>query len=535
MTLRLQDYAARSAAVDPSAIAIVLEDQRLSYGELVSQSRRLARLLLRAGVGPGDRVLLMMPKSPEAIVGMHAILEAGAAYVPVDLASPGPRAARVAAAAEPRAVLAAAQAAKLLDELVEQGALRGVRIVSLDDGWPGGERVVADYGPADWARASDDPIEGAGDPDRLAHILFTSGSTGTPKGVQITHAMVGAFVDWAVQHFATAPGERISAHPPLHFDLSTFDIYATLKARAELHLVPARANLLPAELAGFIRGGELHQWFSVPSTLAFLSGSGALEAGLPSLKRVLFCGEAMPAPVLAEWMRRVPQARYTNLYGPTETTIASSYYDVPPAALDELQPVPIGLPCPGEELIVLDQDLEELEPGRMGELGIAGHGLSPGYWRDDERTAAAFVTRASDGKRIYRTGDLGSTDDRGLFYCAGRTDSQIKHRGYRIELGEIEVALNALDALRECAVVVIDAPGFEANAICCAYAPAGAAVEPPALRAALRRTLPSYMLPTRWLAYGQLPRNANGKLDRPALREQFAADAAERRTDASQL
>lgn len=234
-------------------------------------------------------------------------------------------------------------------------------------------------------------------------------------------------------------------------------------------------------------------------------------------------------------MRRVPQARYTNLYGPTETTIASSYYDVPPAALDELQPVPIGLPCPGEELIVLDQFLEEREPGRMGELGIAGHGLSPGYWRDDERTAAAFVTRASDGKRIYRTGDLGSTDDRGLFYCAGRTDSQIKHRGYRIELGEIEVALNALDALRECAVVVIDAPGFEANAICCAYAPAGAAVEPPALRAALRRTLPSYMLPTRWLAYGQLPRNANGKLDRPALREQFVADAAERRTDASQL
>ena len=238
----------------------------------------------------------------------------------------------MAQSAEPRAVLATKAAARLLDELGEQGALDGVAVVSLESGWSGGRRVAADYGPADWAGMGDDPLEPAGGPDQLAHILFTSGSTGVPKGVAITHAMVSAFVDWAVEHFATAPNERISGHPPLHFDLSTFDIYATLKARAELHLVPAAANLLPGALADFIRDSALEQWFSVPSTLAFIARSGVLaDRDLPSLKRVLFCGEPMPTPVLAEWMRRVPQARYTNLYGPTETTIASSYYDVPPA------------------------------------------------------------------------------------------------------------------------------------------------------------------------------------------------------------
>jgi non-ribosomal peptide synthetase component F len=341
--------------------------------------------------------------------------------------------------------------------------------------------------------------------------------------------MAVAFVDWAVEHFGLAPRERISGHPPLHFDLSTFDIYATLKAGAELHLVPAAANLLPGALADFIRDTALDQWFAVPSTLAFMVRAGAVDQGdFPSLKRVLFCGEAMPTSVLAEWMRRVPQARYTNLYGPTETTIASSYYDVPATPDTETEPVPIGVPCRGEELLVLDEERrQQLPSGEIGEIFIAGAGVSPGYWRDQERTAAAFVPDPRGGRqRIYRTGDLGWVREDGMFMYAGRSDSQIKHRGYRIELGEVEAALDALGELRECAVVAVDTEGFEATGICCAYVPAKGELPPPRLRAALARSLPAYMLPTRWLSFDALPKNANGKIDRRAVRETFERELA---------
>ncbi len=505
----LHDYAAASAARDPNAIAIVLGDRRLTYAELVASSRRLARLLRDAGVGVGDRVALMVPKTPAAIVGMHAVLEAGAAYVPIDLASPAPRVARVIASAQPRAILAAPEARKLLDGLDEAGALAEAEVVSTE---------------ADWSGFADEPLGVDRDPQDLAHILFTSGSTGDPKGVQITHAMAGSFVDWAVGHFGTAPRERISGHPPLHFDLSTFDIFATLRAGAELHLVPSTANLAPKALADFIRDSELTQWFSVPSTLAFMVRSGVIAEGdFPNLERVLFCGEPMPTPVLADWMRRVPHARYTNLYGPTETTIASSYYDVPAVPDDETESLPIGLPCAGEELVVLDDDRRPVPAGEIGQIYIGGVALSPGYWRDEAKTEAAFQT--IDGERLYATGDLGWVDEGGLLRYVGRVDSQIKHRGYRIELGEIEAALNALGELKESSVVAVETEGFEATAICCAYVADDPDVTPVKLRATLAESLPSYMLPSRWRTFEALPKNQNGKIDRRSLREVFEAEA----------
>ncbi len=506
----LHEYAAASAARDPGATAVVLGDERLSYGELVGESRRLARLLRDGGVGPGDRVALMVPKAPAAIVGMHAVLAAGGAYVPIDLASPAPRVARVIDSARPRAIIAAPDAEKLVGELDEAGALAEITLVSTE---------------ADRSGFSDRPLDLAGPPESLAHLLFTSGSTGDPKGVQITHAMAGSFVDWAIGHFGTSPGERISGHPPLHFDLSTFDIFATLKAGAELHLVPATANLAPKALADFIRDSELTQWFSVPSTLAFMVRSGVVADGdFPALERVLFCGEPMPTPVLADWMRRVPQARYTNLYGPTETTIASSYYDVPAVPEDEAESLPIGLPCAGEKLVVLDEQRRAVPGGEIGQIYIGGVALSPGYWRDEAKTEAAFQT--VDGERLYATGDLGWLDDGGLLRYVGRVDSQIKHRGYRIELGEIEAALNALGELSESAVVAVETEGFEATAICCAYVAEDSDLTPVKLRAALKRSLPAYMLPSRWKAFEALPKNQNGKIDRRALREGFEAEDA---------
>jgi acyl-coenzyme A synthetase/AMP-(fatty) acid ligase len=194
---------------------------------------------------------------------------------------------------------------------------------------------------------------------------------------------------------------------------------------------------------------------------------------------------------------------------------------------DTTIPIPIGVPCAGEDILVLDDELRPVPPGEIGELCIAGAGLSPGYWRDEERTRVAFVVHPSTGQRLYRTGDLGRRDEHGILHFLGRKDSQIKSRGYRIELGEIEAAVTAVDGVGECAVVGVSSDGFEGTSICCAWAPSGNAdLDPLQLRQALTEALPAYMLPSRWLALDELPKNVNGKIDRRLLREMFAEQSA---------
>jgi amino acid adenylation domain-containing protein len=526
-TDRLQDYLTRSAEHAPEATALVLGDETMTYGELETAANRLAHALVEQGCKPGDRVGVLAAKTPWTIAALIAVMRAGAAYVPVDSASPPARVARIVRAAEPTLLLADATATALVDGLVEEG-LGDLAVGALAEPLAG-QRFASVFARDDLASLpAQAPTESIQRETDLAHLLFTSGSTGVPKGVMISHANVVAFVEWALRHFGTRAGDRVSGHPPLHFDLSTFDIYATLAAGAELHLVPAALGLDPKGTARFIRDRELTQWFSVPSVLTYLARFDAVaQDDFPSLERLLWCGEVLPTPVLAHWMRRLPRVRFTNLYGPTEATIASSYYDVPEVPLDESVPVPIGLPCDGESLVVLDGDTPA-PVGGIGELYIGGVGLSPGYWRDEEKTAAAFRADPSDPtQRIYRTGDLARVDDGGIVHFLGRTDSQIKSRGYRIELGEIEAAVNTVAGVRECAVVGVDTGGFEGTTICCAYSVVDGAELPAAdLRRHITTLIPRYMLPARWDVLDALPTNVNGKIDRPALRERFASASA---------
>jgi acyl-coenzyme A synthetase/AMP-(fatty) acid ligase len=237
----------------------------------------------------------------------------------------------------------------------------------------------------------------------------------------------------------------------------------------------------------------------------------------------------LPTPTLIYWMKRLPHVRFTNLYGPTEATIASSYYTMPAVPADDRAPIPIGLPCGGEELLVLDEKLQPAPAGAIADLYLGGVGLSPGYWQDPEKTAAVFVPDPRrPGQRIYKTGDLASVGEDGLVYFHGRRDSQIKSRGYRIELGEIETALSTLPFLKESAVVGVETGGFEGTAICCAYVTADATLKPMRIRAELSRHVPAYMLPTQWMQLDHLPKNQNGKTDRPRLRELFLERASSR-------
>ena len=531
MTTRLEHYLARSADRDPDSVALVMGQERLSYGSLEALTNRLARLLREHGCTEGSRVCVMAAKTPWTIAGLLATLKCGASYVPIDSSSPAARVARIVQAAEPTLMMADATATGLVDELIESRALpAGTAVGALDSPLSGAEFASA-FARADADSVCAAPLPAPSGPSEIAHLLFTSGSTGVPKGVMITHDNVLAFVEWAVRYFGFRSTDRISGHPPLHFDLSTFDIYGAMAAGAELHLVPAELNVNPRALAALIRDHELTQWFSVPSVLTYMAKFDAVaDDDFPSLERLLWCGEVLPTAVLAHWMRRLPHVRFTNLYGPTEATIASSYYTVPAAPADETEPIPIGTACGGEELLVLDSERRAVPRGEIGDLYLAGVGLSPGYWRDEAKTIEVFVPDPrypGEQRRIYRTGDLARLGDDGLVYFLGRADSQIKSRGYRIELGEIEAAINAIPGVRECAVVGVPTGGFEGTTICCAFSVLdGSALTPAELRKRLIDLLPPYMIPARWTTPSALPKNVNGKIDRKELRDRFADELA---------
>ncbi|HYD32182.1 MAG TPA: amino acid adenylation domain-containing protein [Azospirillaceae bacterium] len=517
----LHEWFSETAVRRSEATAIVWNDTRMTYGEVERASNRLARALREAGCRDGERVALLLPKSPDAVVAMLAALKARCLYVPVDIHNPPARVARIIQACRPRVILATAAVCPLLAAV--RAECPEARVAK--HGCLGGDDPAFDFGQSDVDTLPCRTLALTGSPEERAHILFTSGSTGQPKGVVIRHSSIARFVEWAVGYFGMGPGDRVSGHSPLHFDLSTFDIYGAFAAGAELHMVPPELNLLPHKMAGFIRDRRLTQWFSVPSAMNFMARTDVVKpGGFPDLRRVLWCGEVLPTPTLIHWMKHLPHARFTNLYGPTETTIASSYYTVPECPRDPRAAIPIGMGCGGERLLVLGSQLRPVPFGETGDLYIAGVGLAAGYWEDPEKTRAAFVPDISDGEgdgRMYRTGDLARVGPDGQVLFVGRADTQIKSRGYRIELGEIEAALGTLDGLKDYAVVAVGTEAFEGATICCAFAAKdGAAMTPTDLRRRLADLVPGYMVPTRWATLPDLPKNANGKIDRRRLHDE---------------
>lgn len=528
---------ARSAVANGGRTAVVDGDRSITYRQLENFSNQLAATMVDVGVLPGDRVMLLLAKSVDAVAAMLAVMKIGAIFTPLDTESPPARLRPMVATAEPVLILTDGNHRPLLDDLLPSPLDRvpGLRIGLIDreldaDEGPPERRLPLAFDLTVIEAASTAPPPVAVDADDLAYLLFTSGSTGAPKGVPIRHISVVAFVGWANEYFAVGPGDRQSAHSPLHFDLSVHDVFGSLLAGAELHLVDPNLNLLPTTIVDFMAERRLVQWFSVPSVLrAIAARDGLAGRELPALRRLLWCGEALPTVTLRYWMEHLPAVEFTNLYGPTEATIASSYHTVESCPAKDSEPVPIGVACGGESLHVLDDGLRPVAPDVVGQLFLGGVGLSPGYWRDGERTAEAFVEsrHVPDAGRLYRTGDLARIDDNGLAHFLGRNDRQIKSRGFRIELDEIAGALAGLDELSHSAVVAVDTPGFEGTTICAAYVlkPTSDA-SPASLRTQLANAIPSYMLPGRWLAVAEIPTTPNGKIDHRAVIELFAEAAS---------
>jgi amino acid adenylation domain-containing protein len=513
----------RSAEAFAERPALQVADQTLTYSELRELAASVAATLAReAPAADPPLTAIFAYRTPAAFAGVLGALMRGHGYVPLNPTLPPARNRLMLERSGCRAIVADAASAPLLAEVLD-GIERSLLVVAVDMLDP---RSLAARLPGHAVLGAGE-LEPAGswrpaptDPSEVAYVLFTSGSTGIPKGVTVAHRNVTWLIDVMVDRYAISERDRVSQTHELTFDVSVWDMFVTWERGACL-CCPSRKELINP--GRFIVDTELSVWFSVPSTAIFMKRLGMLKPGsYPQLRFGLFAGEPMPVAVAEAWLEAAPASRVENLYGPTELTVVClEYVWDPQRSPDECEAgvIPIGWPLPGMSALVVDEQLREVAPGSCGELLMAGPQVTLGYWRDPERTAAAFVAPPGMDRVHYRTGDRvrrPASPERPMTYL-GRLDHQIKVRGVRVELGEVEAAVR--EATQVDAVVAVGWPLTATGADGVVAFVGAEHVDAQETLARLRARLPVQMVPRQLHLLPELPLNASGKFDRKALIE----------------
>lgn len=486
--------------------AVTGVSESLTWYELTVMARRIGTGISRR-VSPGSPVPVMMEKSPHMLAAMLGAVYAGCFYVPVNPDNPPERRRKIFRTLKPDLIIADRKMQELLEE---EGITSGP---AREDGPAAvtAETLAAEDADGDRLAAV---REASGEKD-LLYAVFTSGSSGTPKAVAVSHGAVIRFIGHFTELFGISRDDVLGSQAPFDFDVSVKDIYSAVMTGAELVLIPKEYFSTPPRLLDFLNEKRVTSLTWAVSALTLVSSLKGLQYCIPEkVERVLFSGEAMPPKQLRRWQEALPDARFVNLYGPTEITCNCTYYPVMRRYGDE-EKIPAGKPFPGRKVILLDgEDREIAEPGRQGEICVAGESLAEGYYRNEEQTRKHFVLYPVGGgelRRMYRTGDMGYYDEEGQLVFAGRKDFQIKHMGHRIELEEIESAMNAVEQVqRSCCVFQ-----KEKNRIAGFYMGEAGPAE---VRRRLKEKLPAYMVPAKLIRLETMPLNKNGKTDREYLR-----------------
>nr|WP_277610826.1 pyoverdine non-ribosomal peptide synthetase PvdD [Pseudomonas aeruginosa] len=502
----LQQRFEEQARQRPQAVALILDEHRLSYGELNARANRLAHCLIARGVGADVPVGLALERSLDMLVGLLAILKAGGAYLPLDPAAPEERLAHILDDSGVRLLLTQGH---LLERLPRQA---GVEVLAIDG------LVLDGY-------AESDPLPTLS-ADNLAYVIYTSGSTGKPKGTLLTHRNALRLFSATEAWFGFDERDVWTLFHSYAFDFSVWEIFGALLYGGRLVIVPQWVSRSPEDFYRLLcREGVtvLNQTPSAFKQLMAVACSADMATQQPALRYVIFGGEALDLQSLRPWFQRFGdrQPQLVNMYGITETTVHVTYRPVSEADLEGGLVSPIGGTIPDLSWYILDRDLNPVPRGAVGELYIGRAGLARGYLRRPGLSATRFVPNpfpGGAGERLYRTGDLARFQADGNIEYIGRIDHQVKVRGFRIELGEIEAALAGLAGVRDAVVLAHDGVG---GTQLVGYVVADSAEDAERLRESLReslkRHLPDYMVPAHLMLLERMPLTVNGKLDRQAL------------------
>ncbi|WP_083741332.1 non-ribosomal peptide synthetase [Mycobacterium sp. MS1601] len=485
----------------PDAVAVTFGNSSLTYRELDVMSDRLARRLSGLGVGGGDRVALLLPRSADAVMAMLAVAKTGGTYVPIDPSVPAARRDFVLGDAAPVVVVTTAELRPTLTGIVAE-------VVDVDDVDDASGVVVC--GPC---------------PEDTAYVIYTSGTTGTPKGVAVPHRNVIQLLNTLDVEMGLAHQVWSQCHS-LAFDFSVWEIWGALLYGGRVVVVSDTVVRSPAHLQALLRSERVTVLSQTPSAFYALQTADDAQdgpVGSLSLEAVVFGGEALEPQRLSPWLTAHPESpRLINMYGITETTVHASFREISVADTEQVVS-PVGVPLAHLGFFVLDDWLRPVPVGVAGELYVAGSGLADGYVGRSGLTSGRFVACpfGPPGARMYRTGDVMCWGADGQLRYLGRSDEQVKIRGYRIELGEIEAALSALDGVRQAVVMVReDRPGDKRLV---GYVTG--TTDPARLRTALGERLPAYMVPAAVVVVEMMPLTVNGKLDRKALPAPVYQDA----------
>jgi amino acid adenylation domain-containing protein len=497
-----------SAQKYPDKLALFADGENYTYRELLDRVLRVADWLASGDEAAPMRVGILGSRSAEACIGILAAAWVGAAYVPISLKQPEMAVAGLLQRSGLGALIADRTGSQMLTTRVLEAAPPKILACRTDaPGSAAGQMTSFNELPP--AMRHDQPVTTCA--DSIAYILYTSGSTGIPKGVMLPSKGVDHLLKVMEARYPLSPEGRVAETTDITFDLTVYNMFATWRAGASLHVIPPAQAMAPAK---FVQEHQITTWLSVPSIAAFMSRMGLLRPGaFPSLKYTFFAGEPLLASVVGAWRTAAPHSIVANLYGPTEATVVCIGQEYSPDCVLTRDCVATGKPFAGMQAAIASSEKEFASPGEQGELLLAGPQLALGYLDDPEKTATRFVT--INGTRWYRTGDRASCDKNGVFHYLGRIDNQVKILGYRVELEEIECHLRDASGCAEAAAVAWPMQSGSATGVVGFIVNYKGSEED--IKAALQQRLPSYMVPTRVHVLSKLPLNNNGKVDRIAL------------------
>lgn len=473
-------------------------ERKATFGEVMQNAKAIGCSFAKAGIR--RPVAVLIDKTVNCIDTMLGAMYAGDFYIVVDVHSPADRIENILNTLDNPIIITDQKSIGLTDSLGKDFYLYE-------------EIVKTDIDEDKLAEIRREII----DMD-TAYILFTSGSTGMPKGTVISHRALISYINWVTEEFGFDETTSFGSQTPLYFSMSVTDFYSTIKCGCTYNIIPKANFSFPLNLIKYLNENKINTIYWVPTAISILSNWKAFDVEKPKyLKTVLFAGEVMPTKQLNYWIKNLDGVKFANLFGPTETTDICTFYVVDREFADD-ESLPIGIACDNCDVFIVNEKGERAADGEEGELYARTTFMADGYYKNPEKTNEAFVQNPLNSnypEKVYKTGDIVKYNDKGELIYISRKDFQIKRMGYRIELGEIEAGANSVAKVKACACI------YDKDEDCLALIYEGAVKDTSVILEAVKNKVPSYMTPDKVLRIKEMPKNANGKIDRKALQSLY--------------